>query len=274
MSLIDVSSYEKIFLLNDLHAPHHHIPLLNAALDLLDNSSLVIFGGDVVQADEVSTYVQRGINSLQGEMVSLNQIMEKIIKSCMADVVWFPGNHEYRIIKLFNGKITFADTVRMLLYEPQYVKTVETSYVEFDFETNILPTRWRYSHPKNMSRRALYLPERIGKKHPSKNIIVGHVHLTGFKISNFAVGRTSVIHPRLLMTLGGLPDERCMPYKIFDDDTWPSWKPAFLVLNNKDKSMRLYYEQDSVINEIDLYGILNIFIKCRTLERDGLIIEY
>ena len=207
-------------------------------------------------------------------MASLNQVIEAIAKSRMADIVWFPGNHEYRIIRLFNGKVTFADTVRMLLYEPQHVKTVETSYIEFDFDTGFLPIRWRYSHPKNMSRRALYLPEKIGVKHPSKNIIVGHIHLTGFKISNFVVGRSSVIHPRLLMALGGLPDEKCMPYKIFDDDTWPSWKPAFLVLNNKDKSMKLYHERDSVIHEIDLYEILNTLIKCRTFERDGLIIEY
>ena len=140
------------------------------------------------------------------------------------NIVFLPGNHDYRILRWLRGEATFSQ-MTMMITQNERVIISNLAYCNIG--------DWRITHPASYSRITGRVAYALANKY-NMNIIIGHGHFLG--MSKFADAKHWCIDS------GGMFDPYSTGYYMREDTTIDKWNPGFVAVKNNRPYL---FEEDS-----------------------------
>jgi hypothetical protein len=144
------------------------------------------------------------------------------------EIELLPANHEKRAVKAteyqtqvvgwIDGILTAyaRHTGQKLLFDPSKLKVSSYSY-------SLLDNEWLLLHPKRSSVHILNIANQLAQRY-GRSVMCAHEHKTSIGYSRCG--------QHMLMSIGGLFDERKMAWRHKDLDTAPAWSNGFVIYRN------------------------------------------
>ena len=204
----------------DWHIPLHDPHIINAMIKVAieHNIKRLVIYGDYFNLDSFSHFLPHQAEAeLQIERKMGVAIMEKLL-DVFDEVIMSWGNHEHRMARSLDFKMSFVDCMLFLFREldPEKLKRIKISELDYVmYETELRDVR--FCHQTNFSKIPLTVPRQLAMKHHC-TVVCGHSH-------HFAMG-VALDGVNLIMEGGGAFDKAKIEY-IKKTNTHHEWAQGF-----------------------------------------------
>jgi hypothetical protein len=203
----------------DKHVPYLNQELFYRFLDACQGCDLIVDLGDDGQYDAFSKFAPRsaGGDDLAQTVEWIEQCVDLELQVAER-VVKIPGNHDFFLSRITNGALSPWALINTWAKEKYGDRVV---FSKFPIAYLALgKQKWVLHHPDSYR----VVPGSVAREFAdeySSNTICGHSHVTNE--SNSKGGYCAI-------DVGGLVDERKMPYRYFTDKPYSKWVPGWVVL--------------------------------------------
>jgi predicted MPP superfamily phosphohydrolase len=196
-----LNGIRKILVLDDLHIPFHREEvIINIVMKHRHEIDLIVFGGDVVDCESVSTFPKEIRKPLIEEMAVTYKFLRKIDK-LTPDIgkVLFWGNHEYRFVRFLDKMATALNPFHSANILQEIVggfvhhdrgRKKKTTYAPLSDNFTVFDKwYWQlgdhiFAHPMDFSKVSLKtgtnaMEHFMAKGFKFKSISIGHTHKWG-----------------------------------------------------------------------------------------------
>lgn len=127
------NGYKKVLILNDLHCPFN-LDILSIVEKHKDEISLIIFGGDTIDCEEVSSFPRVGKKPLVKEMIEVHSLLKKIDNlTPNIKKITLAGNHEQRFAKY----LAVTNTALNDIHSTNIMKEIIGGFTYYDRENDV-----------------------------------------------------------------------------------------------------------------------------------------
>lgn len=208
-----------ITIMSDIHFPVYDHVVINRMIivSLIFGSKTLITGGDVLDSDWASVYVDKTGSTFEDELNSLENGLNVLLRT-FDKIYMIEGNHEFRVKRLTNMQIK-SDHLRKLLNNDDRIRISEHWFCHVDN----CGVKWEIVHLDKTRKQQLSAADELST-HSLRNTIVCGDHMFNVGMSksgNFAVAQ-----------LGYGGDKYRMRYKMIKRTTHSEWTGGFGILFN------------------------------------------
>jgi len=159
--------------LHDVHIPltnWAHMEYLCEEAKCIKATDWLALPGDFLNQDATSRHQDRQEDAgLEEERAQARRGMKKLRK-VFDRIVYSLGNHDIRLVYQLEGKMSFAESIKMFLGDDE-VEVTGRDYVLIETPEGL----YRACHTKSYSRNPLAVPAKLADRHRC-HIISGHTH--------------------------------------------------------------------------------------------------
>lgn len=125
--------FKKVLVLNDIHCPYN-LDIVSIVEKHKDEISLIVFGGDIIDCEEISKYPKVGKRPLVKEMIEVHSMFKKIdnLTPHIKKVVIL-GNHEKR----FEKYLAITNTALNDIHSENIIKEIVNGFTYYDRENDV-----------------------------------------------------------------------------------------------------------------------------------------
>lgn len=218
---------ERAVIGSDLHEPYLHRELFYEFLDDCQGADLAAIVGDLTQSDIFSKFASRGqqVDNVKETTALVMQDIDLILQVA-GRCLLIPGNHDFFLTRATEGALTpFA--MLEAWAEEKYGDRVVFSPFPFAYVT-VGGNKWMLHHPDSYR----VVPGSIARDFCARyecNIVCGHSHITSESVSKSG---------KFAIDIGGLVNERLVPYRYFTDRPYGVWSPGWLIVDAMGHTLR------------------------------------
>jgi hypothetical protein len=211
----------------DLHEPYLHRDLFYEFLDDCQGADLAAVVGDLTQSDLFSKFAPRG-QTYEDPQATAALVMQDfdLILQLVDRLLVIPGNHDFFLTRATEGALSPFALIENWANE-KYGDRITFSKFPFAYLT-ASGQQWMLHHPDTYR----VVPGSIARDMCNRyemNIACGHSHISGESVSK--AGHYAV-------DIGGLVDERTVPYRYYTDRPYGVWSPGWLILDERGHYLR------------------------------------
>lgn len=207
----------------DWHIPLHDPVMVNHVIDIAEKKDIrkLIIGGDFLHMETFSHYPPyQPEAAFEIERREGNAVLNTLLRH-FDEVVLFWGNHEHRISRALDFKISFEQLIKWMLDGVDDLDRVKISELDYALIHHGGRTV-RFSHQTNFSKVPLSVPRQMAMKYDCSSLTAHSHHLAfGFAINGYD----------WIMEGGGLFDPKRTQY-IQRTNLHHFWVPGFTVFQN------------------------------------------
>lgn len=232
-SMPDMDKYDRMtgdrVIFADAHLPFYSAKWSNRMLAMARRYDLRRFTivGDALDMQAFSHWEKNHDLSWSAEQLACGNWLWTLYNNS-DEIEVLPCNHEKRAVKATDYQTKAVDWIdgiltaysryigKPLLFDPDKLKVSSYSY-------SLLDEKWLLLHPKHSSVHILNVANGLAQRH-GRSVMCAHEHKTSIGYSRCG--------QHMLMSIGGLFDERKMGWRHKDLDTAPAWSNGFVIYRN------------------------------------------
>lgn len=211
---------------SDWHVPLHNPDLINKMIEVAgaNNIKQLIIAGDFFNLDGFSTYAPHQPEAaFEIERAEALHIMG-ILLDVFDDIYFSWGNHDHRIARFLNFKLSFEYCMKWILADLGEERLSKIHFSDLDHLMYHTSERdFRVCHPPHFSAVPLTVPRKLAQKYGC-SIMTAHSH-------HCAMG-VALDGWNLVIDTGGFYDKRKTEY-IQRTTTHHEWVPGFVLFKNE-----------------------------------------
>jgi len=211
-----VTIYGDCIITSDWHVPYCDLNLAEKVLEVAQKNKIkkIVIAGDFLNLDILSTFVSKPYE-LDKELDNAYEVW-KVLSAEFDEIVFIPGNHEYRLNRRLETPCEFRRLVRLFTEPSEKVITSEYDSITLFSENS----EWLICHPKNYSPVKNRIAYRLAGKYEC-NVISAHGHFCGMVVSESG--------KYVCIDSGGLFDPNKILYAQ-NTTTYPVWNQGFVMV--------------------------------------------
>lgn len=212
---------------SDLHEPYLNRELFYEFLDDCQGADLAAIVGDLTQSDAFSKFASRGqeVDNVKATTELVMQDVDLVLQAAER-LLLIPGNHDFFLTRATDGALAPFAMLEAWAKE-KYGDRVIFSKFPFAY-VMVGGQKWMLHHPDTYR----VVPGSVARDFCSRyecNIACGHSHITSESVSKSG---------KFAIDIGGLVDERLVPYRYYTDRPYGVWSPGWLIVDGKGHTLR------------------------------------